>query len=127
MNLLLDTHAFIWWASAPEMLSAAVLSACQDPRTVLLVSIASAWEMQIKIQLGKLQLATSLEHLFHSQMANRVQLLPIRLDHVLALGQLPQPHKDPFDRIIIAQAVVENVVVASSDGVFTQYPITMLW
>ena len=103
MNLLFDTHIFIWWDSAPARLSSQVLGLCQDPAHRLWLSVASVWEMQIKYQLGKLQLQQALAAIVaRQQQVNRITLLPVDLVHVLALEQLPVHHKDPFDRMLIA-------------------------
>ncbi len=105
MKVLLDTHAFIWWDSAPEKLSPQARAACQDRTNLLLLSVASAWEMQIKLQLGKLRLRLPLaEVIVSQQQTNDLQVLPIALNHILALQSLPAHHKDPFDRLLIAQA-----------------------
>ena len=127
MRLLLDTHIFIWWAEDPDSLSSTALSALEDESNELVLSIASAWEMQIKIQIGKLKLSRSLQGLIASQQqANDLQLLPVEFDHVLALGHLPLHHKDPFDRLIIAQAIAEGMTLVSVDTEFPAYPVKLL-
>jgi PIN domain nuclease of toxin-antitoxin system len=99
MNLLLDTHIFIWWADQPEKLSNAVLSALEDEANELLLSVASVWEMQIKIQLGKLKVRLPLKELVKNQQeTNDLTVSPVTLTHVLAVGDLPFHHKDPFDQ-----------------------------
>ena len=128
MKLLLDTHTFIWWDSEPSRLSSQALSLCQNQENTLLLSVASVWEMQIKLQLGKLSLKLPLAEVIESQrQANGVEVLPIRLEHVLTLEKLPAHHKDPFDRLLIAQAQVEDVVLVSGDPVFTRYPVKVIW
>ena len=128
MKLLLNTHAFLWWDSNPAKLSAPALRVCQDPTNALVLNVASVWEMQIKLQLGKLRLALSLETLLESQQQmNRLMILPIELAHVLALKDLPTHHKDPFDRLLVAQANVESAVLVSSDPIFENYPVNWLW
>jgi len=103
MKLLLDTHIFIWWADQPETLSPAALSALEDEANELLLSVASVWEMQIKIQLGKLKLSLPLKDLVKNQQeTNNLTVSPVALTHVLALDALPFHHKDPFDRLLIA-------------------------
>lgn len=98
MKLLLDTHAFIWWDSEPEKLSARSLAACQDTTNEILLSVASVWEMQIKQQLGKLKLNSPLaEIVANQQKTNGLEILSVSLEHVLALDRLPSHHKDPFD------------------------------
>lgn len=128
MKLLLDTHAFIWWDSDPDRLSSRVLSFCQDSGNSLLLSVASTWEMQIKIQLGKLKLDLPLAELIENQQrVNRLEILPIGLEHVLALDQLPVVHKDPFDRLLVAQASVEGASLVTNDPVIANYPVTVIW
>ncbi|MFO7678940.1 MAG: type II toxin-antitoxin system VapC family toxin [Chloroflexota bacterium] len=128
MKLLLDTHAFIWWYNEPEQLPVKVLSACQDTTNTLMLSVASVWEMQIKIQLGKLRLAKPLPDIIHHQQEqNQLQVLPITLPLVLALDNLPLFHRDPFDRLIIAQARAEKLLLVSNDGLFDQYPVLLFW
>ena len=127
MNLLFDTHIFIWWDSAPARLSPQVLGLCQDPAHRLWLSVASVWEMQIKYQLGKLQLQQELAAIVaRQQQVNRITRLPVDLAHVLALEQLPVHHKDPFDRMLIAQARVENLTLLSVDPIFRAYGINVL-
>lgn len=128
MKLLLDTHAFLWWDGDPSKLSADALVACHDPANALLLSVASVWEMQIKLQLGKLKLGSSLEALLESQQQmNQIEIVAVELDHVLALKDLPTHHNDPFDRLLIAQANVEGAVLVSADPVFANYPVNRLW
>jgi PIN domain nuclease of toxin-antitoxin system len=105
MKLLLDTHTFIWWDSEPARLSLHALALCQDRQNVLLLSVVSVWEMQIKLQLGKLRLALPLKEIIETQQqTNSIEILPVTLAHVLALENLPAYHKDPFDRLLVAQA-----------------------
>ena len=128
MKLLFDTHAFIWWDSAPANLPASVLALCQDPANILLLSVVSAWEMQIKSHLGKLKFASPLgEIIAGQQQANNIEILPITLDHVLNLETLPDHHKDPFDRLLVAQAMVEGLPLVSADAVLDAYGIVRLW
>jgi len=128
MKLLLDTHAFIWWYNEPEKLPVKVLDACQDTANTLILSVASVWEMQVKAQLGKLRLTKSLpDIILHQQEQNGLQVLPITLPVVLALDDLPLYHRDPFDRLLIAQARVEQLLLVSSDSQFNQYPVLVFW
>lgn len=127
MKLLLDTHTFIWWDSEPNKLSPKVLALCQDQANIVLFSVASVWEIQIKLQLGKLKLNLPLaEVIENQQQINNIEVLPVTLSHVLALQSLPAHHKDPFDRLLIAQANVENAVIVSNDSVFAKYPVKLL-
>jgi PIN domain nuclease of toxin-antitoxin system len=128
MRLLLDTHTFIWWDSEPGKLSSKALALCQDRSNTILLSVASVWEMQIKSQLSKLKLNSSLREVIESQCkTNDLEVLPVDLEHVLALETLPTPHKDPFDRLLIAQANAENAILLSNDPLFQQYPVTVMW
>lgn len=128
MKYLLDTHAFIWMDSDPNQLSELARSLIQDPSNILLLSVVSIWEMQIKSQLGKLLLTLPLAELVESQrQSNSIEILPITLSHVLALENLPLHHKDPFARMLIAQANVENALVVSADPVFVNYQVQVIW
>lgn len=101
MKLLLDTHTFIWWDSAPSSLSATALALCGDSGNELILSVTSLWEMQIKRQLGKLNLRLPLTDIVaHQQAVNGMIILPITQAHVYQLDGLPTPHKDPFDRLL---------------------------
>ena len=128
MKYLLDTHTFIWLDSTPAHLSENVVSICKDPSNILFVSLASVWEMQIKISAGKLQLPKPLQEIIQWQQKNNfVQMLPVTLPHVFTLDSLPQHHRDPFDRMLIAQAQVEGLTIISRDSEFAQYPINVIW
>jgi len=126
VKLLLDTHTFIWWDSEPQKVPAATLLLCQDEANTLMLSVASVWEMQIKMQLGKLALRLPLEVLIAGQInTNDLQILPVTMPHVLALQDLPAHHKDPFDRMLIAQANIEEAVLLSSDPVMARYSVRL--
>ena len=128
MKLLLDSHVLIWWSSSSEKLSKNVYDLIDDTNNTLLFSIASVWEMQIKLQLGKLNLNSNLPDLIDNQKCvNNLQILPIELNHIYALNNLTSHHKDPFDRLLIAQAIVEQIAIVSIDEVFNNYPIQRLW
>jgi PIN domain nuclease of toxin-antitoxin system len=128
MKLLLDSHAFIWWSSEPEKLSSRARACCKDSSNILILSVASVWEMQIKLQLGKLLLVAPLRTLIENQQRNNdLQILRIEIEHALALNTLPLHHKDPFDRMLIAQANAEELFVVSKDEVFKTYPVKLLW
>jgi len=128
MKLLLDTHTFIWWDCDPLSLSPQVLNMCQDQENVLLISVASLWEMQIKLQLGRLKQNTPLAELVSGQQKiNKIEVLVIKLEHILSLGKLPSHHKDPFDRLLIAQADIEEAVLVSKDPIFREYDVRVIW
>ncbi len=128
MKLILDTHVFIWWTLTPEKLSSTVINLINNDDNRLLLSIASIWEMQIKITIGKLHFDESLSEVVGSQRnINDVQILPIELEHIWQLDNLPLHHKDPFDRMLIAQALTENIPIMSIDSAFNQYPVQIIW
>lgn len=127
MKLLLDTHAFIWWDSDPTQLSAPALAALRDPANEVWLSVVSVWEMVIKVQLGKLSLRLPLAGIVTQQQANGLQILPATLAHALAVEGLPAIHKDPFDRMLIAQANAEGAELVSADQVVRQYSVRVLW
>lgn len=128
MKVLIDTHVFIWLDTQPEKLSKKALEICQDTDNQLYLSMASVWEMQIKVQLGKLDLKVPLADMIKvQQQDNDLQVLNITLEHVYQLQKLPFHHNDPFDRMIIAQSFLENMPVISVDGVFRQYDVSVLW
>lgn len=124
MRLLLDTNAFIWWTGEPEKLSQRALTLCEDENNVLLLSIASIWEMQIEVQLGKLSFMHSLRSVIERhERGNKLAILPIELRHIWALEHLSPHHKDPFDRILIAQSQIEAMPVFTADPQFARYEI----
>ncbi|MDO9240213.1 MAG: type II toxin-antitoxin system VapC family toxin [Methylicorpusculum sp.] len=128
MKLLLDTHTFLWLNDESERLSQAVKELCSSGEHEFYLSMASPWEMQIKHQLGKLSLAIPIEELVIKNIQeNNIKLLPIDLSHINYLAQLPTHHKDPFDRIIIAQAIIEGMAIVTIDHVFVDYPVQLVW
>ena len=128
LDLLFDTHSFIWWADKPSKLSRAAVAALENESNRLFVSDASIWEMQIKVQLGKMKLKMPLGNLIESQKRdNEVEILPITTDHILALDNLPFYHKDPFDRMLIAQSIAENFAIVTVDPEFAEYSANLLW
>jgi PIN domain nuclease of toxin-antitoxin system len=128
MNLLLDTHTLLWFLCADPMLSISAKELIEVPSNRKLVSIASCWEIGIKAGLGKLDLAEPSRALLEREIpSNNFELLPITLAHATSVENLPMHHKDPFDRLIIAQAIVENLLVVSRDESFDQYPIKRMW
>lgn len=127
MNLLLDTHAFIWWDSNPAKLSPRALAAIRNPANTKWISVVSIWEIVIKSQLGKLTLHLPLAQIVVQQQARGLQVLAVSLVHVLALEGLPPIHKDPFDRLLAAQTNVEAAELVTSDSIFARYPVRVLW
>ncbi|MEN8221215.1 MAG: type II toxin-antitoxin system VapC family toxin [Pseudomonadota bacterium] len=127
-KLLLDTHTLIWMDIESSKLSSRVAILLQDKSNTLLLSVVSVWEMQIKHQLGKLKLNQPLVEMIKSQQQiNNIEILPVTLAHVFALQNLPTPHKDPFDRLLVAQAIVEKAALISNDAVLAKYPVNVLW
>ena len=127
MNLLLDTHIFIWLQVALGNLSAQRIQMLKNTQNALFLSLASIWEMQIKIQNGKFSFPKSLSDIIKEQQTvNNLQILPIAAEHIYELDNLPFHHKDPFDRLLIAQAIVENYTLVTDDANFSAYPIKIL-
>jgi PIN domain nuclease of toxin-antitoxin system len=109
MKLLLDTHTFLWLDSSPEKLSQTALAACEDPTNQPYLSVVSAWEIQIKRQINRLQLGVPVDQMIRGQQsANNLKILPVELQHIYVLDELPLHHNDPFDRLLIAQAKAEQ-------------------
>ncbi len=128
MNLLLDTHVFIWAVSDSSRLSDKARDLIRDPQHLKWLSLVSAWEMQIKFQIGKLTLEKPLADLIEDQREeNDLQILPITLQHILALNNLPMHHRDPFDRLLIGQAIEQNLVLISHDEGFEDYDVQIMW
>ena len=130
MKILLDTHAFIWFDSSPKKLSQKALAACLSEDNQLFISHVSLWEMQIKHQLGKLTLSQPLPELVKSQQTdNGLILLNIDASHIYGLSQLESHHRDPFDRLLIAQAIEDNLTLMSVDERIQQYQpqVQLLW
>lgn len=127
MKLLLDTHIFLWLNNQPDQLSLTVKALLNSGEHDIYLSMASVWEIQIKNQLGKLALAMPIAELVtKNQLENNIQLLAIALSHISYLEQLPAHHKDPFDRIIIAQASVEKMTVITVDHAFADYSVQVI-
>ena len=128
MKLLLDPRAFLWLNDESERLFQAVKDLCSSGEHEFYLSMAFPWEMQIKHQLGKLLLAIPIAELvIKNTQENNIQLLPIDLSHINYLEQLPTHHKDPFDRMIIAQAIIEGMTVVTIDHAFVDYPVQIAW
>lgn len=128
MRLLLDTHAFLWFVLNDASLSAPAQALISDPRNDVLISPATYWEIAIKVGIGKYQLPGPFADFMDDQIArNDLTILPITVGHAAIVASLPFYHKDPFDRLLIAQAIVENMPVLSVDAAFDPYPVTRLW
>lgn len=128
MRILLDTHVLLWWIFDEPGLSRPAHDAIKDPDTIVLVSSASGWEIATKYRLGKLpEAAEAAENLPELLRRGRMRVLPIMLEHALAAGALPGPHRDPFDRLLIAQSRVEAVPIVTADPAFAPYGVEVLW
>lgn len=128
MNLLLDTHSFLWFIAGSPQLSAHARALIENPAHQPFLSIASLWEMAIKISLNKLKIAGPFETFIAQQLElNGIEILPIQLRHVTVVASLPFHHRDPFDRLLGAQAQVEQMPLLSGDSIFDAYAITRLW
>lgn len=125
--MLLDTHTFIWWDTEPTKLAVPILEKLEDENNQIFLSLVSIWELQVKAQLGKLTLREPLPVVVEHQQANGIQILLISLAHVLALDALPLHHRDPFDRLLIAQSIVDGLTLVSGDSMFTRYSVPLLW
>ena len=128
MNALLDTHALLWWLFDDPNLPETARAVIRQPDNVIFVSSASAWEIATKHRLGKLpEAGEAALHLTRLVREAAFTELPITLDHALAAGALPGPHRDPFDRMLVAQARLEGVAVISRDPVFHEYSTPVIW
>ena len=128
MRLLLDTHTFLWFIAGSPDLSVAARALIENPANESFLSVASAWEMAINVSLGRLTLAHPVEQLLPAQLAaNGIALLPIDLRHTLRVSSLPFHHRDPFDRMLVAQSLVEQMPLVSVDAALDAYGIRRLW
>lgn len=127
MNLLLDTHIFIWLQVALGNISTQRIQVLKNNQNALFLSLVSIWEMQIKIQNRKFSFPKPLSDIIKEQQTvNNLQILPITAEHIYELDNLPFHHKDPFDRLLIAQAIVENYTLITDDSNFSAYPVKIL-
>jgi PIN domain nuclease of toxin-antitoxin system len=122
MKLLLDTHVLLWAAGTPRRLPRAARALLEDEANELVFSAASLWEVAIKQQLGREDFRADARLLRRGLLDNGYAELPVTSAHAVALDLLPPLHKDPFDRMLIAQALVEGIVLLTADATFTQYP-----
>lgn len=127
MNLLIDTHVFIWWDSLADQMSEWSRKLVSDASNTIYLNMASLWEIQIKHHLGKLEIRKLIDEIVREQQQNGVLLLPIRLEHIIALDSIGEYHKDPFDRLLIAQAKHEQLTVVTRDKAFHHYGVPVLW
>ena len=128
MKYLLDTHSLIWFLGGDSQLSVHARKLIEDEENELFISVASLWEMAIKFSIGKLTLAKPFEEMFPEQLEqNGIEILAIDVVHLKTLCALPFHHRDPFDRLIIAQVLSEEVSIIGMDSVFGEYGVAMEW
>lgn len=128
MRALLDTHAFLWWITDDPRLSRRAREIIADGRNELFFSAVSGWEIAIKARLGRLEVPENLERFVAEQLSqNAIQALPIYLSHALHTYTLPDHHRDPFDRLLISQALLEKLPVLSADPQIARYPVEVVW
>jgi len=127
MNILLDTHTAIWFIANDKRLPRNSRELISNPDNDCLISTATLWEMGIKYSLGKLRLQIELDKVYQIFFETGFQLLPIKPDHIVTNSNLPFHHRDPFDRIIISQAIHENYTIISGDELFSRYDVIVIW
>jgi PIN domain nuclease of toxin-antitoxin system len=125
---LLDTHAFLWWIGDDPRLSERAREVLSDGDNDLVFSAASGWEIAIKARLGRLQVLGDLNTYLYRQLTeNYTSVLPVHLSHALRVHALPDHHRDPFDRLLVAQAIVEEMPLLSADPRIARYPVEVVW
>jgi len=128
VHFLLDTHTFLWWITDDPHLSERARQVISDPGNDIFLSAASGWEMAIKTQLGKLQLPDHFEQFIAEQLfRNNITSLPVMMSHALHVQSLPLHHRDPFDRLLIAQSQLEKMPIITTDSVFADYDVEIVW
>jgi PIN domain nuclease of toxin-antitoxin system len=127
MGYILDTNALIFYLYNPEQLSKAALNIVSNENNRLYVSIVSLWEIAIKSSIGKLGIKNSLEEIAGICLKNKIELLAINPSHLDQIANLPQIHSDPFDRLIISQALVENLEIVTRDSIIPKYDVKTVW
>lgn len=130
-RFLLDTHAFLWFVSGSVELSNTARNLIENDRHEIYFSIASLWEISIKVAIGKLQIQGTYETVINDLTANEINLLPLNFSHTVCQTKLPFHHHDPFDRILVSQTIIENIDFISRDKIFDLYldkqSITRIW
>lgn len=128
MRAILDTRTFLWWITDSELLGRKARQILRDPENELYLSAASGWEIAIKMRLGRITISGELESVIPEQMAtNAILGLPIHMSHALRTYRLPRHHRDPFDRILVAQAMVEDMPIITRDKAIKQYEVQTYW
>jgi PIN domain nuclease of toxin-antitoxin system len=128
MKILLDTHCWLWWFSQPERLSSEAIAQITDETNELWLSVASIWEIGIKVSIGKLPLPEPIDSYISSRIEEMgARECEITAHHALQAAKLPLYHRDPFDRMLIAQAKIENMTIITADAIFKQYEVSIIW
>ena len=127
MDLLLDTHSFLWFAENDEQISIRARHEIEDTGNRCFLSIASLWELAIKFSLDKLKLNRPFDIIPELLNNNNIEILPIQFKHLKQLLILPTHHREPFDRLILSQAIAENFVIVPKDGIFEKYTSNVIW
>ena len=127
MAYLLDTHTFLWFVAGDKQLPESVKAKIKDIGELCFLSVASLWEITIKYQIGKLTLDISLKELFEYADRNQIEIMQISNEHLLTLSSLPVHHSDPFDRLIVSQALAENLTLITKDKLLKKYKIKQQW
>lgn len=127
MKLLLDTQVFIWFVSGDRSLSVRAKQAMEHAKAELYLSAASAWEMAIKIGLDKLVLPLPLDELLYNVEEGGIRMLTVNWKHSMVLQTLPNHHRDPFDRMLVAQSIVEDMTLVSGDKAMKHYKVPLIW
>jgi PIN domain nuclease of toxin-antitoxin system len=127
MQLLLDTHTFIWFINGDNLLPDEVIGNIKNLKNKCFISIASIWEISIKYSLNKLKLKSGFDKIITFLIDNDIQILPITFEHIQLLNTLDFHHRDPFDRIIIAQGACEGLTIITKDENFIKYPVKISW
>ena len=128
MKALLDTHAFLWWINDDPRLSSAVRALIGNGESELFLSAASGWEIAIKMRLGRLEVREDPQQFIFEQLAlNDIAVLPISMNHALRTAALPDHHRDPFDRMLVAQSQIEQLPIVTADPLIARYAVEVIW
>ena len=128
MKILLDTHTFLWWIADDQRLSARAREIIEDGNNELFLSGATGWEITIKVQIGRLKLPVEpVQFILEQMRINAIQSLAIQMNHALHVYTLPQHHRDPFDRLLVAQSQLEGLPILSADSQLASYRVQLIW
>jgi PIN domain nuclease of toxin-antitoxin system len=127
MRIIIDTHVLIWYLNGDEDLPVHLIKIIEDPNNIIVISVVSLWELTIKISSKKLEIDISLSQIQQYIKSKDVELLDIQFDSFVSLLDLPYHHRDPFGRMLIAQAISQNLPIISADRHFQSYPINVIW